>query len=529
MIWDFIVVGAGSAGCALVNRLSESGKKSVLLLEAGDSDSALSIKIPTGLGIADSLDKYDWHYRSEPDSSRNHKTDAWLRGRVVGGSSSINGQMYVRGSSADYDRWASLGNPGWSSQEVMPLFQGIENSDKKDPSRGQQGSLYTRTVKNGHPLTQAFLQAAQQAGHSFNPDYNNPNQGQEGVSYAQLTQRRGLRCSAADAFLKPILGRKNLQLLTNTCLHKLLFLDGRVNGVVYEQDGLLHEAKAHNVVLCAGAINTPKLLMLSGVGDAAHLKTLGIPVVLDRPSVGQNLIEHPLINLTYRMKIPSNNPTGGIFQNIGFLTQYLFKRQGPIAGVFEAAGFLKTKPELDAPDIQLHFMPVGMARAHDAGPKILPYPAVTVLLNKSHPLSRGSVQLTNNDPNETPQIQCQLLSHEEDTETLVRGVKLVRQIMGSEPMADFVEQEMWPGDTHQTDIALQDYIRRRASIAYHPVGTCRMGSDEEAVVTPDLRVRGFENLWIADASVMPDLISGNTNGVCMMIGEKLGRDLARSP
>ena len=527
MTWDYIVVGAGSAGSVVANRLSESGNKQVLLLEAGGSDNSLSIKIPAGLGLFNNLDKYDWHYRSVPDPSRNWKTDQWLRGRVLGGSSSINGQMYVRGNAADYDRWAAQGNHGWSSQDVMPLFQALENSDKHSNTRGHHGPLHVRTVKNCHSLTEAFLNASQQAGFVFNSDYNNPDQGQEGVSYAELTQRKGLRWSAADAFLKPIQHRKNLHVVANACLHKLLFTKCQVSGVVYEQDGILHEEKAQNVVLCAGAINTPKLLMLSGVGDAKALDALGIPLVLDRPSVGQNLIEHPLINLTYRMKIPTYNPTEGLMQKVAFGLKYLLKRQGPIATVFEATGFLKTRPEIADPDIQLHFMPAGMARSGDDGPMVLPYPSVTVLLNKSHPQSRGCVQLVNDDPKEAPLIQCRLLECDEDMETLVRGIKLVRRIMNSSPMNTFVEQEMWPGDHCGDDDAIKDYIRRNTGLAYHPVGTCRMGIDDNAVVAPDLKVRGIENLWIADASIMPDLISGNTNAACMMIGEKLGRQLLK--
>lgn len=531
MTWDYIVVGAGSAGCAVVNRLTESGAKRVLLLEAGGSDKSLCIKIPAGLAITERLEQYDWQYRSVPDPSRNRKTDQWLRGRVLGGSSSINGQMYVRGNAADYDRWAAMGNEGWSAKDVMPIFQALENSDKnssnkKNSERGRKGPVYVRTVKNCHPLSEAFLQAAQNMGYTSNPDYNAPNQGQEGVSYAELTQRRGLRWSAADAFLKPIKHRKNLCVVVNACLHRLVFNERRVTGVVYEQGGVLHEAQAKNVVLCAGAINTPKLLMLSGIGDKAALSALGIPVKLDRPSVGHNLIEHPLLNLTYRTKIPSYNPTEGLLQKAILGLKYLLKRQGPIATVFEATAFLKTQWEATAPDIQLHFMPAGVARSGDDGPFVLPYPSVTVLLNKNHPLSRGHIQLVNDDPKEAPLIACELLQREEDLETLVRGVSLVRRIMSSAPMADFVEQEIWPGDQHTEDAALKDYIRRNTSLAYHPVGTCRMGVDEDAVVTPDLKLRGIDNLWIADASIMPDLISGNTNAACMMIGEKLGRQLA---
>lgn len=524
-MWDYVIIGAGSSGCVVANRLSESGAKRVLLLEAGGKDSSLAIKIPAGIGRIDTILRlFDWGYRSAPDPTRNGRVDHWMRGRVVGGSSSINGMMYVRGSAADFDRWAALGNRGWSAREVMPLFQSLEHSDKQSPVRGRNGPLHVRTVRSCHAVTEAFLQAAQRVGYPFNADYNGVTQ--EGVSYVELTQRRGLRWSAADAFLRPALRRMNLQLVMGARVHRLRMSGGRVSGVCYERNGTMHEAQSRRVVLCAGSINTPQLLMLSGIGAAEELRRLGIEVVVDRPAVGKNLREHPLVKLTYRMKCPTYNPTGGFPRKAAFLMQYLLERQGPLATVFEATGFLKTAPDIGEPDIQLHFMPFGVASAGDEGPFILPYPAISVLANKTHPLSSGQIRLASNDPKAAPLIECRLLSDERDLESLVGSVEMVRQIMQTKPIAGLVEREVCPGEERHDRASIQDYVRGHTELAFHPVGTCRMGVDEEAAVTPDLRVRGVDNLWIADASIMPDLVSGNTNAVCMMIGAKLGKQLA---
>jgi choline dehydrogenase len=527
--WDYVVVGAGSAGCVVANRLSASGGKRVLLLEAGPRATVM-MKV---LGAAKYLDlaRYDWGYYSQPDATRRQRRERWLRGRGVGGTSSINGTNYVRGSREDYDRWAALGNEGWAARQVMPLFQSLERCREgfrrgvDYAVRGRSGSLHIREVHDCHPLTEIFIQAAVSAGHAFNHDYNGASQA--GIGYAQLNQRRGLRCSSADAFLNPVLDRKNLQLLTEAHVHRLLITQGRVTGVRYEKAGCLHEALADEVILCAGAINTPKLLMLSGIGPRAALEALGIVSVLDRPAVGRNLMEHALIRVVGRVDTPTYNPTGGLTHDAALLAKFLLTGQGPLASVVEAQGFLKTACDLQVPDIQIHFMPVGMGYAIDNPYYVLPYPSFTVLINKSHPTSRGQIRLASADPMAPPLIEPNMLADERDVATLVEGVRVVREILAR--TAGIVAQEVHPGETCTEPAAIAEYIRAHTEGAYHPAGTCRMGADADAVVSPDLRVRGIENLWIADASVMPELISGNINAACMMIGEKLGRALHGGP
>lgn len=518
--WDYLIVGAGSAGCALAYELVTSGRNSVLLLEAGGDDRSPNIKIPALVGNAG--EKFGWDYTSQPDPTRGGATEKWRRGRVLGGSSSINGMVYVRGAAHDFDRWAAKGNAGWSAAEVLPLFQELEHSDQQSPLRGKAGPLFIRTVNRAHPLTHAFLQSANEAGFPFNPDYNAERQ--EGVSYVQLSQRWGLRWSAADAFVRPILGQPNFKLLLNTHVHRIQFSGTRAQGVLCTQDGKPKKILARRIVICAGAIDTPKLLMLSGVGDAAELQRHGIDTVAHSPDVGCNLQEHPLVRLVYESRIPSNNLTGGILQKIKIAAQFALHRQGPISGAFEAVGFLKSAADLQHPDIQIHFLPIGLADFGDHQSPLLNYPSVTVYVNASYPKSRGRTRLSSANPADAPIIECGMHGDDRsDLESLQRGIQVVRRIMAAGPMRDILGAERVPGHHYASDQALKDYIPAHTEIAYHVSGTCRMGSDATAVVTPQLSVNGIENLWIADASIMPDLISGNTNAACMMIGKKLGK------
>jgi choline dehydrogenase-like flavoprotein len=522
--WDHIVVGAGSAGCAVAYELAKAGRNRVLVMESGGHDRTINIKIPA-LGTR-AMRQFDWGYVSQPDPSRGGKTDSWLRGRVLGGSSSINGMNFVRGARPDFDRWASMGNEGWSYADVLPLYREMERSDQPGHFRGNRGPVAIRTIKRAHPLTDAFIESAVAAGFPLNPDYNGETQG--GVGYAQLSQRRGLRCSASDAFIKPLLRQSNVRLLLRAHVDLIHFDRGRATGVAFSRHGTSGFVSARHIILCAGAVNTPKLLMLSGIGDLAELQCHGIPQLIEAPAVGENLQEHPLVRLIYKSRVPSNNLTGGLFQKIKIAGQFVCGGQGPIASVFEAQAFLKTTPDLASPDIQLHFLTIGVLSSVDSPSPFLRFPSVSVYVNKNYPKSRGRIRLASADPGAAPIIECNLVGDPEDRATLARGISVVRRITQARPLRDLLKEEIMPGPEYASDEELQRYIPAHTEIAYHPVGTCRMGSDSAAVVTPQLRVRGIENLWIADASIMPDLISGNTNAVCMLIGMKLGRYLNRA-
>lgn len=527
--WDFIVVGGGSGGCAATYELARSGEHSVLLLEAGGSDRSADIKVFARVGHA--MHNFNWGYTSKPDATRGGRTEEWLGGRVLGGSSSINGCNFVRGAPSDYDRWAATGNagwgiPGWSYADVLPIFKDMETFEKGTGTRGAKGPQHIRRVKRPHRLTRAFFAAANAIGIPFNDDYNDG--AQEGVSAMQLSQRNGLRFSAADAFIKPFKSLRNRKVELNAHVHRIEFEGDRATGVRYRQNGVEKFARARNIILSGGTMNTPKLLMLSGVGDPEELKRHGIDVVVASPEVGRNLVEHPLARLVYGSRITSHNLTGGILQKLGIALEYALHREGPISTVFEAVGFFKTSPELAEPDIQIHFSPLGYLDTAEDAVAMLDRPGLTILVNKNHPKSRGRIRLASASPDDPPVIEINLLSDPEDLDTLIAGVRLIRKLMQGEPMASLVADEIVPGANIATEEDLRAYLPARTELTRHPAGTCRMGVDEGAVVGPDQLVRGTKNLWIADASIMPDLISGNTNAVCMMIGLKLGRALANA-
>ena len=518
MTWDYIIVGAGSAGCAVACELIKSGQ-TVLLIEAGGWDRSPFIRVAAGHSRA--CAKHDWGYQSQPDRTRNGATEAWTRGRVVGGSSSINGTMFVRGSAADFDRWCL---PGWSAEDVMPIFRDFESSDQLGPLRGHTGPQHVRTVKRPHAVSEAFVRSAIAAGYAFNQDYNGAKQ--EGVGYAQLSQRRGFRCSAADAFLKPMLWARNVKLLLYAMVEKIELENDRAVAVRFQHRGRRQKAIGRDIILCAGAINSPKLLMLSGIGDAQELKAHKIDSLLNLPAVGRYLKEHPLVTLGYRSRIATYNLTRGLPQKLGIVAEFLLRGEGPISNLFEAVAFVRTFVSAPVPDIQLLFLPVGFDRTPDGRLKLASYPSFTVLLLGSYPASTGRVSLASSDPGAAPLIEPQLLQREEDVETLVRGVEAVRGIMQAEPMASLVEGEIAPGVEVQAFPALRDYVRAHTGISFHALGTCRMGIGTDSVVGPDLRVHGTRNLWVGDASIMPDQISANLNAACMMIGVKLGKQLA---
>nr|WP_047168053.1 FAD-dependent oxidoreductase [Sphingomonas sp. Y57] len=518
--WDYIIIGAGSAGCAAAHEIAtRSPGAKILIVEAGPADRSPFIRVPAGQIYA--VRRHDWGYRTAPDASRDGVEELWPRGKVLGGSSSINGTMYVRGAPADFDRWADgLGTAGasWRSDRIMAMFDDLE------AGKGAGGRLHVRPVRYPHPVTRAFVEAAQAIGAPFNSDYNDGDQ--EGAGYAQMTQRCGLRWSAADAFLRPLRSNGNVEIMTSATVDRILIEDGAAIGIRYRRGEGPREARGRNIVLSAGAIASPQLLMLSGIGDPDHLGAHGIPVVVSRKEVGRNLREHPLVRLTYRMRTPTYSLTEGWLHMLGIGLRYLAGREGPLSNIFEATAFLRSSSAMPDPDIQLHLMPIGYVKGPDGLYGFAPYRSVTVLLNISHPASSGSVRLAAADVETPPVIECALLSERRDVDTLIDGVSVVRDIMSTHPIADLVEEEAVPGARVQGRAEIEAFLRGHTGVAFHPAGTCRMGIDAHAVVDPALNVRGVRNLWIADASIMPDLVSGNTNAVCMMIGAKLGRELA---
>lgn len=528
MEWDYIIIGAGSAGCALAYELARMRDRArILILEAGKTDRSLFVRLPAGQIRA--IAKFDWGYRALPDPSRRGAAETWLRGRVVGGSSSVNGTVFVRGARHDFDRWNRLcgdtRDKSWAAGHVMQIFREMETSDRPGALRGHAGPLHVRTVSRPHPVTRAFVESAKACGYFFNEDYNADQQ--EGVAFAQLSQRHGFRCSAADAFLKPLLSNGRVTLSLQSVVERIELLNRRAAAVVFTKGGRTCREVGRDVILSAGSIATPRLLLLSGIGDPDELRRHGIVAELALSGVGQNLKEHPLIRMTFRTSIPTYNLTQGFLQKAAFARDFLLTREGPLSNLFESVAFLRTSSTQAFPDIQLHFIPLGYLAKPDGTLEFAPFPSVTVLINKSYPESVSRVRLSGPRAEDPPLIEPTLLNSEVDVDTLVAGVRLVRTIMQRDPVSKFIIEEVGPGKAEETDMSLNEYIRRHTTLAFHPSGTCGMGRTAEAVVEPSLRVRGTENLWIADASVMPDLISGNTNAVCMMIGAKLGRELSR--
>lgn len=532
MAWDSIVVGAGSAGCALARELVESGRK-VLVLEAGGSDRSPFIKVPAG--VTQAYTRFDWGYQALPDPSRHGKREKWLRGRVLGGSSSVNGTKYVRAPGSDFDRWSALcGNVGgWSASEVLPIYGELEHSDQQGLYRGQKGPLSVRTVREPAAITRAFVEATRAAGYAYHEDYNNAIT-QEGVGYAQLTQRRrGLRCSAADAFLRPLLARDNLELRLNTLVEKVEIANGRAEAVRFRQKGELVRETAKEIILCGGAINSPQLLMLSGIGDPHELRRHGIAPIVELPGVGRNFQDQPLVRLACRVNVPTYNLTEGLFQKLGIAAKFLFRGEGPISNLFESVAIIRSSGDQPAPDVRLAFLPVGYSTEGDGDfrvsllPDLLPYPSFMISVIKSYPVGTGRITLASADPGERALIDYPLFAEQADVDTMVDAIEAVRHILRQPPMGSLVEEELTPGDGLQGREALESFVRTFGTISQHPLGSCRMGIGDGAVVDPELGVRGVENLWVADASIMPTNISADLNATCMLIGAKLGRQLAR--
>jgi choline dehydrogenase len=513
--FDVVVVGAGSAGCALAGRLSEDPSLSVLLLEAGGSDDVLEVQIPAALYKLWRT-RRDWNYTTDPQPGLGGRELFWPRGKMLGGSSSFNAMIYIRGAAADYDEWAALtGDKAWSYEHVLPLFRRMEdNARGADRFHGVGGPLRVEDLRSPHRWTRAVVQSAVAAGYPRNDDFNGDHQ--EGVGLYQVTQRRGRRWSAADAYLKPALGRPNLTVRTGAQATRIVVEGGRATGVEYLRGGRRHVAHAdREVVLSGGAINSPQLLMLSGIGPAEHLRAVGVDVVHDLPGVGGQLQDHPLVPVIWHVRsgrslFRGESPSG--------YAQYFGARRGPLTSNLAEAGlFTRSDAALAECDLQYHFLPVKFWRQAEVDPDVDAFTAAVVLV---HVRSRGSVRLRSADPTWKPAIDAGYLTDDRDLDALVTGVEKAREIGSVGPLAAVLAEEWSPGGTVHGRDDLRRKVRDTLESLYHPVGSCRMGTDDDAVVDAQLRVRGLDNLRVVDASVMPTLIRGNTNAPTIMIAER---------
>ncbi len=514
-MYDYIIIGAGSAGCVLANRLSEDPKVTVLLVEAGGPDEKQEIHIPAAFPKLFKT-AYDWAYETEPEPHMNHRKLYWPRGKMLGGSSSMNAMMYIRGNRQDYNEWADLGAQGWSFAEVLPYFKKMENHEIGATDwRGAGGPLNVAEQRSPNPLSNAFLRAAAEVGIPKTDDFNGPHQ--EGVSSSLLTQKGGKRFSTADAYLRPALKRPNLTVRTNVLASRILTEGKRAVGVEVQQRGKTEQERANReIILCGGAINSPQLLLLSGIGPASHLKMLGIDVVADLPGVGQNLQDHLASGVQYHCTQPITLASA---EKLGNVLNFLLFKKGPLtSNVAEVAGFIKTQPDLLAPDLEILFLTT-LIVDHGLGnpPGQHGYTIAAILL---HPESKGTISLRSTNPADPPKIQPNYLASENDVKVLLEGLKRCRQIGQASAFAPYRGPEFLPGEEVQSDEDLAEFLYSRAETLYHPVGTCKMGSDPLTVVDAELRVIGIEGLRVADASVMPSIISGHTNAPSIMIGER---------
>ncbi|MBV8121370.1 MAG: choline dehydrogenase [Alphaproteobacteria bacterium] len=524
---DFVVVGAGSAGCAVAARLSEDPATRVVLLEAGGEDRNRWIHIPLGFGKTFADPSVNWCYETEPDPGAADRRVFWPRGKVLGGSSSINGMVYIRGQAEDFDHWRQLGNTGWSFEDVLPYFKRSEHQVRgADGFHGLGGPLCVSDVAK-HPICEAFISATTELGFPRNDDFNGASQ--DGAGYHQTTTRNGRRCSTAVGYLRPAMHRPNLRVITEALTEKILFDGRRVVGATFRRDGRLCTANAaREVILCGGAVNSPQLLMLSGIGPQQHLAEFGIPVVHHLPGVGQSLQDHysAPIKLKSRLPVTVNDVMLNNARKLKAGLQYYMFHRGPLAMISSpAALFARTRPELASPDIKISISPFSAERPQDG---LHPFSGFTSIAYQLRPESRGEIKLKSPDPFDAPAVHPNYLSAETDQQTIVAGLKLIRRILANPHMQPFVESEFQPGPAVESDGQLLDYARRRGGTVYHPTSTCKMGSDPLAVVDADLRVHGIDGLRVADASIMPTVVSGNTNAATIMIGEKLA-DIVRQP
>ncbi|MHB2264162.1 GMC family oxidoreductase [Aliihoeflea sp. PC F10.4] len=525
--YDFVIVGAGSAGCVLAERLSASGRYRVLVLEAGGSDRRFFVQMPLGYGKTFFDPRVNWNYRAEPDPGLAGNQDHWPRGKVLGGSSSINAMVWVRGNPADFDEWRDAGNPGWGYEDVLPVFKKIEDNEAgSDEWRGREGPVHvTDLTRIVHPLTHAYLAAGQELGLPLNADFNGPSQ--EGVGIYQITTKDGRRMSAARAFLRPAMARQNVRVETNAFATRILFENQRAIGVEYMKNGGRYEARAgREVIVSGGAVNSPQLLQLSGIGPGGHLLSLGIDVRHDNAHVGRNLQDHQGINYSWKARQKTLNqflrPWWG---KLIAGSRYLAMRDGPLSmSMNQGGGFFRTDQALPRPNMQLYFQAFSTVLPRPGERPILspdPWPGFSIGLSNCRTTSRGEIMIRSSDPTQHPKIVANAFSTEHDVSEMLAAVKFLRRFAKTRALRDLIVEEMLPGSAVESDEAIIEDFRRRSGTVYHPVSTCRMGPDANtSVVSPRLKVHGFDGLRVVDASVFPCVVAGNTNAAAIMTGWK---------
>jgi choline dehydrogenase len=527
--FDYVIVGAGSAGCVLANRLSADTSKKVLLLEAGGRDRNPLFRLPMLMGKLFQSGIYNWHYHTEPEPYLNGRSLYWPRGKALGGSSTINGMIYVRGNRHDYDRWAQLGLSDWSYEKVLPAFRRSEGHiQRQDAYHNGEGELTVCRARSTNLLHDVFVDAAKQAGHPANDDFNGAEQ--TGVGKFDFTIRNGKRWSTSFAFLHPVLARPNLTVETGALTQRVLIERGRAVGVRYSRNGETREVRAEReVILAAGTVNSPQLLLLSGIGPAEELASHGIEIVHELPGVGKNLQDHVDCVMAWECSKPVT-----LFGDLRADRLVRSVAEGMLFGTgvvttfpYEAGAFLKSRPELAAPDIQLHFMPAleKTANLHFPNPfrrrqTVEANHGFTLRVGPVNPESRGEIRLRSADPNDKPRIAANYLKSDFDLRTMIAGIRMTREIIVQQAFDPYRGKELAPGPACESDTELETWLRASAMTTFHPVGTCKMGNDPMAVVDGRLKVRGLQGLRVADASIMPIISSGNTNAPAIMIGER---------